>query len=131
MAISKESRQALLLAAANGFLVVGLGAFGAHILKQRIDQDMLEVFDTGVRYHMFHTLALLAVALLGMIRGSSRILVLSVWLFFAGIVLFSGSLYLLAITGVSKLGIITPLGGVAFLAGWALLFYAAVSAKHD
>ena len=116
----------LLVGAVLAFLAVGLGAFGAHGLRARLSPDMQAVFETGVRYHMYHSLAILAVALtLG--RTGGRLIVLASWLFTAGIVLFSGSLYLLAITGVTTLGAITPIGGLAFLAGWACLALAAAA----
>ena len=86
---------------------------------------MLAVFETGVRYHMYHALALVATALV-MGRSSGRLIVAAGWLFTVGIVLFSGSLYLLAFTGVTVLGAITPVGGVAFLLGWACLAFAVI-----
>ena len=117
----------LLIGSVAAFLAVGLGAFGAHGLKTRISPDMLAVFETGVRYHMYHALAIIATALvLGRMNG--RLVVWAGWSFTAGIVLFSGSLYALALSGVTVLGAITPLGGLAFLAGWALLALAAASA---
>lgn len=128
---NKTGKQALVLAGANGFLVVVLGAFGAHILERNISADMLEVFQTGVRYHMFHVLALLACALLSALKNYSRFIQKAVWSFLAGIILFSGSLYLLAVTGMTWLGMITPLGGLAFLAGWGLLIYEAVSLNDE
>ncbi len=100
-----------------GFLGVALGAFAAHGLKQRLPVELLIVFETGVRYHMYHALALLAVGLT-VARAPSTALVAAGWLFVAGIAIFSGSLYALAISGVRGLGAITPIGGVAFLAGW-------------
>jgi uncharacterized membrane protein YgdD (TMEM256/DUF423 family) len=110
----------LALGALSGFISVAAGAFGAHALKQRLAADLLVVFETGARYHMYHALALVLVgALLG--RGDSRVLAWSGWLFLAGTVLFSGSLYALALSGVRGLGAITPLGGLAFLGGWLLL----------
>lgn len=120
----------LLIAALNGFLAVLLGSFGAHGLKQRLSAELLAVYQTGVQYHFYHTFALLAVALL-MLQMPVANLVLSNtlrWsglLFVVGIVIFSGSLYVLSITGIRWLGAITPLGGVAFLAGWLLLARAA------
>ena len=114
----------LLIGSILAFLAVGLGAFGAHGLRTRISPDMQTVFETGVRYHMYHSLAILVVALvLGRMGG--WLISLAGWFFTAGIVLFSGSLYLLAITGVTTLGAITPIGGLAFLAGWACLALAA------
>jgi len=111
----------LLLGSLAGFLGVGLGAFGAHGLKTRLSAEMLAVFETGVRYQRYHALALLVVsAALGHL-GSARLLVGAGWLFVAGIVLFSGSLYALALSGVTTLGAITPIGGLAFLGGWACL----------
>ena len=107
-------------------LGVALGAFGAHGLRTRLSPDMLAVFETGVRYHMYHSLAILVVGLvLGRMGG--WLISLAGWLFTAGIVLFSGSLYALALTGVTVLGAITPIGGLAFLAGWACLALAAAA----
>ena len=105
-------------------LGVGIGAFGAHGLRGRLTPEMLAVFETGVRYHMYHALALLATAAL-MARVDGRAVVVAGWSFLAGILLFSGSLYALALTGVTTLGAITPLGGVAFLVGWIALAIAA------
>jgi uncharacterized membrane protein YgdD (TMEM256/DUF423 family) len=114
-------RTFLLTAAVAGFLAVAFGAFGAHALRARLSPDMLAVFETGVRYHMYHALALmLTSAAIGHL-GPARLLEWAGWLFTAGIVLFSGSLYALALTGVSTLGAITPVGGLAFLGGWACL----------
>ena len=108
-----------------GLIAVGFGAFGAHGLRGRLTPDMLAVFETGVRYHMYHALALLLTAAL-MPRVPGKAIVAAGWLFVAGIVLFSGSLYLLAVTGVTILGAVTPFGGVAFLAGWAALAIASL-----
>jgi uncharacterized membrane protein YgdD (TMEM256/DUF423 family) len=118
-------RTFILIAALAGFLGVALGAFGAHGLRARLGPEMLAVFETGVRYHLIHAVAILAVASL-MPRFSGWLMTTAAWLFVAGIVLFSGSLYLLALTGVTILGAITPLGGLAFLAGWACLAFAAI-----
>lgn len=107
-----------------GALGVGIGAFAAHGLRGRLTPEMLTVFETGVRYHMYHALALLLTAAM-MARVNGRAVVIAGWSFLAGIVLFSGSLYALALTGVSTLGAITPLGGVAFLIGWLALLIAA------
>jgi uncharacterized membrane protein YgdD (TMEM256/DUF423 family) len=106
-----------------GMLGVAAGAFGAHALRERLPDNMLAIFETGVRYQMYHALALLAVALL-LTRVPSSAGVAAGWLFTAGIVIFSGSLYVLVLSGVRWLGAITPLGGVAFLAGWVLLAWA-------
>lgn len=109
-----------------GFLGVALGAFAAHGLKQRLPVELLIVFETGVRYHMYHALALLAVGLT-VARSPSTALVAAGWLFVAGIAIFSGSLYALAISGVRGLGAITPIGGLAFLAGWVAFAVGAFS----
>jgi uncharacterized membrane protein YgdD (TMEM256/DUF423 family) len=105
--------------AANAFVAVAAGAFGAHGLKARLSPELLAVFETGARYQMYHALALLAVAVLGVQRDLDA----AGWAFLAGIFLFSGSLYALSLSGVRGLGAITPLGGLAFLAGWALFAF--------
>jgi uncharacterized membrane protein YgdD (TMEM256/DUF423 family) len=111
----------LLIGALGGFLGVAAGAFGAHALRSRLSPEMLGVFETGVRYQMYHVFAMLITAAAIGRAGDARLLVAAGWSFAAGIVLFSGSLYALAFTGVSTLGAITPVGGVAFLIGWACL----------
>jgi len=108
----------------SAFLAVTLGAFGAHGLKNRLTPEMLAVFETGVRYQMYHALALLAVAW-ACTRWPGAVVNASGWLFVAGTVLFSGSLYVLALSGVRWLGAITPVGGLAFLGGWLCLAWAA------
>lgn len=105
---------------------VAAGAFGAHALRERIDARSLEIFETAARYQMYHALAIIAV---GMIeasgaRGTIRV---AGWAFSLGILLFSGSLYALSVTGIKKLGMITPIGGLLFLIGWLLLAAASVS----
>ncbi len=104
-----------------GFLGVTFGAFGAHALKSRLSPEMLGVFETGVRYQMYHAFAILIVAALLGQRSGARVLSTAGWLFAAGVLLFSGSLYALALTGTGILGIITPIGGLLFLGGWACL----------
>lgn len=110
-----------------GFLGVAAGAFGAHAVKARIGADLLAVFETGARYHLVHALA---IVLAGLVAGQAGAGAAPArwagWLFAAGIVVFSGSLYALALSGVRWLGAVTPLGGLAFLAGWALLAFAAL-----
>ena len=108
------------LGAIAAFIGVGLGAFAAHGLKSRIDANLLATFEIGVRYHMYHALALLGVAWAST-KWPNGFTTSAGWLFVAGIVVFSGSLYVLALTGVRWLGAITPLGGLAFLAGWLCL----------
>lgn len=114
----------LVLGAVNAFLSVAAGAFGAHALRARLPQDLQVIFETGARYHMYHALGLVAVGLLGLSRPSP-LLSGAGWAMLVGIVLFSGSLYALALSGVRALGAITPLGGLGFLAGWLLFAVAA------
>lgn len=109
-----------ILGCAMALAAVGAGAFGAHALRARLSPDMLAVWETAARYQMYHALALLAVAM-AMPRAAGGSWNAAGWLFTAGIILFSGSLYVLALSGIRWLGAITPLGGVCFLAGWALL----------
>jgi len=111
----------LSVAAISGLLAVALGAFGAHGLKAIISPEMLEVYKTGVQYQFYHTFALLAVGIL-MNFNQSKALKWSATLFIIGMILFSGSLYVLAISGIKALGFITPFGGVTWLAAWVLLF---------
>jgi uncharacterized membrane protein YgdD (TMEM256/DUF423 family) len=110
-----------------GSLIAGLGvaagAFGAHALKQRLSPEFLQVFETGVRYQMYHAFGLLVVAV-AMDRWPNNALQIAGWLFLAGIILFSGSLYALCLSGIRVLGAITPIGGLCFLAGWAFLAFA-------
>ena len=119
-----SARAALALAAGAMFLAVALGAFGAHALKSRLSPEMANVWQTAVTYHAWHGLALLATGLVMLHWPERAGLGLAGWLFVAGIVLFSGSLYVMALTGVRGLGAVTPIGGVAFLAGWAVLAWA-------
>jgi uncharacterized membrane protein YgdD (TMEM256/DUF423 family) len=115
------SRYFISLAAANGLLVVALGAFGAHALKARLDEYSLSIYQTAVQYHFYHSLALLGVGLMCLWHPQSTLLRISGSGFVLGILIFSGSLYLLSLTGVRWLGAITPLGGLAFMLGWACL----------
>lgn len=122
----RNHRICIVLAAANGLIAVAAGAFAAHGLKPRLSPDMLAIFETAARYQMYHALAMLAAAVLA--RGASA---RSGWFaaasgaFQAGIVVFSGSLYVLALSGVRAWGAVTPIGGAAFLLGWLLLAVAA------
>ena len=111
------------LGAVLAFLAVAAGAFGAHAVRPRLSPDLLDVFETAARYHFFHALGLI-VAGFTAARWPGTAVHLAGWLFLAGIILFSGSLYLLSLTGVRWLGAITPLGGLAFLAGWLCLAWA-------
>lgn len=109
------------MAAVSGMLAVVFGAFGAHALKNKLDDYALGVFETAVQYHFYHSLALLAVGILALSLPDSTLLKSSGWLFTVGLVVFSGSLYVLSLTGLRWLGAVTPLGGLAFIAGWACL----------
>ncbi len=114
----------LLLGGLSGFLAVGAGAFGAHALRQRLTPESLSIFETGARYQMYHALALLAAAWAST-QGAGSMALFAGWCFAAGTVLFSGSLYLLAFTDARIIGAVTPLGGLAFLAGWLALAWSA------
>ncbi len=109
-------------------VAVALGAFGAHALKGRLSPELLTVWHTAVEYHLFHALGLLAVGLVAAQLAESTLLKWSGWLMLAGIVLFSGSLYALALTGLRWLGAVTPAGGTAFIAAWALFVIAILRA---
>lgn len=113
----------LLIGALSAFLGVAFGAFGAHSLRGRMSPEMLAVFETGVRYQMYHALAILLVGLMMGPMGGALIRTAG-FAFTIGIVLFSGSLYLLALTGTTMFGAITPIGGLAFLIGWGCLIVA-------
>ena len=111
----------LLSSAVAAFLAVGLGAFAAHGLRGRLDNPTLEIFQTAVRYHFFHALGLALIAVLSKEYPKSRLLHWAGWLMLAGIALFSGSLYVLSLSGIKWLGAVTPLGGLAFMSAWLLL----------
>jgi len=117
-----------MMGAVSAAVAVAAGAFGAHALRERVEPRLLEVFETGARYQMYHALALFAVAwLMGQGGRSAAPASVAGWLFVAGTLLFSGSLYAMTLSGVRALGAITPLGGVCFIAGWLLM---AVSASR-
>lgn len=113
------------------FLGVALGAFGAHGLKERIPADRLEVYQTGVHYHLVHALGLILIGLAADRLADKKRVAAAGWLILIGVGLFSGSLYILAVSGIRWLGAITPLGGVAFLAGWLCLAWAAWKEPHS
>ncbi len=115
----------LLLGSLNMFLGVALGAFGAHGLKTRVAPDMLVVWQTGVQYHLVHALGLLLIGILCQLMPDPALVRNAGWALVVGILLFSGSLYVMVLSGVRVLGIITPFGGIAFLIGWLLLIIAA------
>ena len=120
-----HARLALSFAATLLFVAVVVGAFGAHALRARLAPDLLAVYQTAVQYHFWHALGLLAVGLMYAQRPDSGALAAAAWLLVAGLLLFSGSLYALALTGVRGLGAVTPVGGVAFLAAWVAVAWAA------
>ncbi|KAF6583454.1 uncharacterized membrane protein YgdD (TMEM256/DUF423 family) [Paenibacillus jamilae] len=116
----------LLLGCIVMFLAVALGAFGAHALKKRLSADMMSIFQTGIQYQIAHGLGLL---LLGVLAGNlahSSLIVTAGWVMLVGILLFSGSLYVLSVSGVKKLGAVTPIGGLAFLASWVIVIVAVI-----
>jgi uncharacterized membrane protein YgdD (TMEM256/DUF423 family) len=115
------ARLFLTLAALAGALAVMSGAFGAHALKARLTPDLLAVYQTAVQYHFWHALALGLIGLVATQLPDSGALRVAGWLMVAGLVVFSGSLYVLALTGLRALGAVTPLGGLAFIAGWLAL----------
>ena len=116
----------LMLGVINGFLAVALGAFGAHGLEGKISERALNTWEKAVNYQMFHTMALLATGIL-LSKIESVSMMWAGWLFFIGILLFSGSLYLYSTTGVKFLAMITPFGGITFLIGWIILGYTIVA----
>ena len=120
----------LTIAAIFGGLSVAGGAFGAHALREKISERSLEIFDTGARYQMYHALALLLVAMLmSRLDSPPTTLLVSGWVFIIGVVIFSGSLYALSLTGIKSLGAVAPLGGLALILGWAALAVAGATIK--
>jgi uncharacterized membrane protein YgdD (TMEM256/DUF423 family) len=120
----------LTIAAIFGGLSVAGGAFGAHALREKISERSLEIFDTGARYQMYHALALLLVAMLmSRLDSPPTTLLVSGWLFIIGVVIFSGSLYAISLTGIKSLGAVAPLGGLALMLGWAALAVAGATIK--
>ncbi|WP_202113045.1 DUF423 domain-containing protein [Paenibacillus sp. MMS18-CY102] len=117
--------------AIHALLAVALGAFGAHGLKDVLDADMLDVYETGVRYQMYHALGLIAVALLAGKARNPRTILRGAMLLHIGIFIFSGSLYVLSLSGTKWLGAITPLGGVAFIVGWAMIAWTMWQGRHE
>ena len=120
-----SARLALFLAAVLLFAGVVAGAFGGHALKSRLAPDLMAIYQTAVQYHFWHALGLLGVGIALTLRPESGALVAAAWLLVAGLVLFCGSLYALALTGVRGFGAVAPVGGFAFLAAWAALAWAA------
>lgn len=125
MYLGNMDRRFLFLGALSAFTAVAAGAFGAHALRAHLSPDLLAVYETGARYQMYHALALIGVALVSA-HAPQRLTAAAGWCFVWGTMLFSGSLYLLALTGTTWLGAVTPFGGVLFLAGWGCLAGAAL-----
>lgn len=121
--IRHQMKTILVTAAVSLALAVIIGAFGAHGLKSRLSPEMMDIYKTGVEYHFYHALGLLLVGILS-VQVPSSLMNLSALLLFLGIVIFSGSLYVLAVSGIKWLGAITPIGGLCFIAGWILLVLA-------
>jgi uncharacterized membrane protein YgdD (TMEM256/DUF423 family) len=119
-----NAKQILQLAGISGALAVGLGAFGAHSLEALLIQNgRLDTFQTAVNYHFYHTLALLGIGVLAIVKPGWKGIAFAAWSMVLGILIFSGSLYVLSLTGITWLGAITPLGGLAFILGWSSLVY--------
>ncbi|PJZ27043.1 hypothetical protein CH352_08020 [Leptospira hartskeerlii] len=129
MASKNSNSIPLFLSSILGFLAVALGAFGAHGLKSILTPDLLAIYETGARYHLIHAVVLLVLAVNGKL-SESKFRRIGFWLIFSGILIFSGSLYALSLTGIRVLGAITPFGGLAFLSGWASIAYSAFSDKE-
>ncbi|TGK38148.1 DUF423 domain-containing protein [Leptospira andrefontaineae] len=129
MASKNSNSIPLFLSSILGFLAVALGAFGAHGLKSVLTPDLLAIYETGARYHLIHAVVLLVLSLSGKL-SESKFRRVGFWSILTGILIFSGSLYALAISGVRILGAITPFGGVALLLGWACIAYSAFSDKE-
>ena len=126
--MSLTTKLFLSLGAINALLVVLLGAFGAHALKARLSQEMMAVYQTGIQYHFYHAVGLLIVGLVATQIPVTGWLKWSGWLMLAGIIIFSGSLYTLSLSGIRGFGAITPIGGVAFIIAWALFVVAVLKA---
>jgi uncharacterized membrane protein YgdD (TMEM256/DUF423 family) len=124
--MSGSAKLLLILGSVNAALAVTLGAFGAHALKARLSEQMMNVYQTGIQYHFYHALGLLILGLIALHMPSSSWLKWSGWLMFSGIILFSGSLYALALSNIRWLGAITPLGGTVFILAWICLLLAVV-----
>ena len=124
--MTRSAQMLLRTGAVLALLGVVFGAFGAHALKATMSAEMLAVYQTGVQYHLIHALGIVLIAIVTATQPTWKRLVLAGWLMVAGVLLFSGSLYLLAATGMRMLGVITPLGGLCFIAAWALLAFAPV-----
>ena len=128
IAINSTAKILLLLGSVNAALLVILGAFGAHALKTKLTEQMLNVYQTGIQYHFYHAIGLIIIGLVALHLPASSWLKWSGWLMFSGIILFSGSLYMLALTNIRWLGAITPIGGLSFILAWMMLTIAILKA---
>jgi uncharacterized membrane protein YgdD (TMEM256/DUF423 family) len=128
-AINATAKILLLLGSISAALAVILGAFGAHALKLKLSEQMMNVYQTGVQYHFYHAIGLLIIGVVALHLPASSWLKWSGWLMFSGIILFSGSLYMLALTNIRWLGAITPIGGTAFILAWLFLAFAIVKSS--
>ncbi|MEQ1518491.1 MAG: DUF423 domain-containing protein [Usitatibacteraceae bacterium] len=118
--MKKNAKYVLIAGAMLAFLGVALGAFGAHALKARLAPDLLAVYQTGVQYHLIHALGIVLLGVVVQLLPTSKLLSAAAWLMVAGVLVFSGSLYVLSVTGLRFFGAITPFGGLALLAAWLL-----------
>jgi len=118
------TRLAILLGSGNAVLAIALGAFAAHAIRDNLSTRMLSIFSTAVDYHLYHALGLIVIGLLISKSPSSKALHSAVYLMLFGIIVFCGSLYALSLTGITKLGMITPIGGLSFIVAWLLVFFA-------
>ena len=123
------SKLFIIIGAINAMLVVILGAFGAHGLKAKLSFEMMAVYQTGVQYHFYHAIGLILIGVIAFHLPASAFLKWSGWIMLVGIILFSGSLYILALNKTLWLGVITPIGGIAFIVSWLLLVIAALDIK--
>ncbi|MEQ8427769.1 MAG: DUF423 domain-containing protein [Gammaproteobacteria bacterium] len=124
--LNSTARLFLLFGAANALLAVALGAFGAHALRNRLDESLLKIYHTGNEYHYYHALGLLIIGILASLVPVSGWIKTSGWMMFAGILLFCGSLYLLSILNLRWLGMVTPIGGLLFILSWGSLCVAVI-----
>ncbi|MEO8384999.1 MAG: DUF423 domain-containing protein [Betaproteobacteria bacterium] len=127
--MNSKAKSIIVAGAILAFLGVLLGAFGAHALKPRIDADLLAIYQTGVQYHLVHAIGVILVGMLAHVLPSSKWLPLAGWTMVGGVIVFSGSLYVLSLTGIRALGAVTPLGGVALLVAWLLLVLGVAKSK--
>jgi uncharacterized membrane protein YgdD (TMEM256/DUF423 family) len=127
--ISPLEKSLLIVGSLVGFATVAIGAFGAHALKERLSLEMMAIFEVGVRYQMYHAFAIFIAVWISTLSGGATLAIISGWLFFSGILVFSGSLYTLALSNIRAFGAITPIGGLLMLAGWITLLIGIIRIK--